>query len=212
MMTVFPLIGKVDVFDAVVLANGEFPIADEPLALLHKAPFVCACDGAASSYPDADVYVGDGDSVPPALRERLILVTEQEDNDLTKATRYCVAHGMRKIVYLGASGGREDHLLGNVSLMVRYALEMGVEPLMATDSGWFVVAQGECRFESFTGQQVSIFNVSCTQLCSEHLKWDAYPYTQAWQGTLNEASTDDFVLRGNGAYIIYRTYSPKTNS
>ena len=100
----FPLINKISDVDAVILADGEFPVAAEPLALLREAPFVCACDGAAVHYPAADVVIGDGDSVPEALRHRLVLVDEQEDNDLTKATRYCVSKGMRRIIYLGATG------------------------------------------------------------------------------------------------------------
>ena len=196
-------------FDAVILANGLFPTTAVPLRLLREARCVVCCDGAACHWPQCDVVVGDGDSVPEELRNRLIQIDEQEDNDLTKATRYCLSKGMRRIAYLGATGRREDHTLGNISLMVRYAREMGVEPLMATDEGWFVVAKGEASFESFTGQQVSIFNVDCRQLSSEGLKWASYPYDQLWQGTLNEALGSVFTLKGDGYYLVYRTYLPK---
>jgi len=196
-------------FDAVILANGVFPTAEAPLRFLHDAPFVVCCDGAARHWPQCDAVVGDGDSVPEALRERLIQIDEQEDNDLTKATRYCLSKGMKRIVYLGATGLREDHTIGNISLMARYAQEMEVTPLMATDYGWFVVAEGECVFDSFKKQQVSIFNIDCQSLASEGLRWNAYPYRQFWQGTLNEAVGRKFVLRGDGHYIVYRTYNPK---
>lgn len=205
----YPLIHKIDDFDAVILANGDFPQAEIPLELLRRAPFVCACDGAVDHYPQADVIVGDGDSVPEDLRNRLIQIDEQEDNDLTKATRYCLSKGMRRIIYLGATGQREDHTLGNISLIVRYALELDVEPLLATDYGWFVVAEEESEFASFKGQQVSIFNMGCTTLASEELRWQAYPYRQWWQGTLNEATGSSFVLKGNGPYLVYRTYQAK---
>lgn len=196
-------------FDAVILANGLFPTAEEPLRLLREARYVVCCDGAACHWPQCDAIVGDGDSVPEELRSRLIQIDEQEDNDLTKATRYCLSKGMRRIAYLGATGRREDHTLGNISLMVRYAQEMDVEPLMATDEGWFVVAKGEASFESFTGQQVSIFNIDCRQLSSEGLKWASYPYDQLWQGTLNEALGTTFTLKCDGYYLVYRTYLPK---
>ena len=196
-------------FDAVILANGLFPTAEEPLRLLREARYVVCCDGAARHWLQCDAIVGDGDSVPEELRNRLIQIDEQEDNDLTKATRYCLSKGMRRIAYLGATGRREDHTLGNISLMVRYAREMGVEPLMATDDGWFVVAKGEESFESFAGQQVSIFNVDCKRLSSEGLKWASYPYGQLWQGTLNEAQGSVFELTGDGYYLVYRTYFAK---
>ena len=205
----YPLIHKIGDFDAVILAHGDFPQAEIPLDLLRQAPFVCACDGAVNHYPQADAIVGDGDSVPESLRNRLIRIDEQEDNDLTKATRYCLSKGMRRIVYLGATGQREDHTLGNISLIVRYVQEMGIEPLLATDYGWFVVAEGESTFESFKGQQVSIFNMSCNALSSEGLLWQAYPYSQWWQGTLNESASDSFTLKGDSFYLVYRTYQAK---
>ena len=208
-MKSYPLIHKIGDFDAVILAHGDFPQAEIPLDLLRQAPFVCACDGAVNHYPQADAIVGDGDSVPESLRNRLIRIDEQEDNDLTKATRYCLSKGMRRIVYLGATGQREDHTLGNISLMVRYMQEMGVEPLLATDHGWFVAAEGESTFESFKGQQVSIFNMTCNALSSEGLLWQAYPYRQWWQGTLNESAGDAFTLKGDGFYLVYRTYQAK---
>lgn len=196
-------------FDAVILANGAFPMADEPLRLLREARYVVCCDGAARHWPQCDAIVGDGDSVPDELRSRLIQIDEQEDNDLTKATRYCLSKGLRRIVYLGTTGKREDHTLGNISLMARYAQEMGVEPLLATDYGWFVVAKGEAAFDGFKGQQVSIFNISCKTISSEGLRWQAYGYRQLWQGTLNEVLDNRFVLKGDGYFMVYRTYQTK---
>ena len=198
--------------DVVVLANGDFPVHAVPLSLLENATHIVACDGAiahlaAHGYQADIIAIGDGDSVPEGLKDRLIQVDEQEDNDLTKATRYCLKQGWRRIAYLGATGQREDHTIGNISLIVRYFLEMGVEPLLVTDYGWFVVAQGDKEFESFPGQQVSIFNVNCERLISEGLKWESYPYRQFWQGTLNEALTTVFRFRADGCYLVYRTFS-----
>ena len=198
--------------DVVILADGDFPVHAVPLSLLENAAHIVACDGAiahltAHEYQADIVAIGDGDSVPDGLRDRLIQVDEQEDNDLTKATRYCLGQGWRRIAYVGATGKREDHTIGNISLIVRYFLEMGVEPLMVTDYGWFVVANGDSEFESFPGQQVSIFNVSCQNLTSEGLKWQSYPYRQFWQGTLNEAVSTVFRFHADGCYLVYRTFS-----
>lgn len=198
--------------DVVVLANGDFPAHAVPLSLLESATHIVACDGAVAHLTAHDghadiIAIGDGDSVPDNLRDRLIQIDEQEDNDLTKATRYCLKQGWRRIAYLGATGKREDHTLGNISLIARYFLEMGVEPLLVTDYGWFVVAQGDTEFESFQGQQVSIFNVNCEHLVSEGLKWQSYPYRELWQGTLNEALNTVFRLHADGCYLVYRTFS-----
>ena len=200
-------------FDAVVLANGEQPQHPIPLQLLQEAPFLVCCDGAIQQCKKANVIVGDGDSIPAWAREQyhhcLHLESEQDDNDLTKATRFCVAKGLKRIVYLGATGLREDHTLGNISLIMRYAREMGVEPVMATNHGWFVPAKGTATFESFPRQQVSLFNFGCTSLRTEGLRYDGYPFDQWWQGTLNEAIGPHFRIEADGFYLVFRTYEAK---
>lgn len=193
-------------FDAVILANGGYPVHEVPLNILQHASHVVACDGAVSHYPQAEIIVGDGDSVPEAFRNRLIQIDEQDDNDLTKATRYCLSQGWHRIAYLAATGRREDHTLGNIALLMRYYRDMDVEGIMATDYGIFTPAKGDRTFASKPGQQVSIFNFGCTRIISEGLKWNSYAYRELWQGTLNEALADQFTLRADGYYMVYQTY------
>ena len=201
-----PLLTETASFDAVILANGSFPTAQLPLTLLHQAPYVCACDGAVCHYPEANAVVGDGDSVPEAFRDKLIQVTEQEDNDLTKATRHCLSLGFRRILYLGCTGKREDHTLGNISLIVRYMRDFGIQPIMATDHGWFTPACGRTTFASFPHQQVSIFNFGFKHIQSEGLCYTPYAYSEWWQGTLNETAANIFTLDADGYYLVFRTY------
>ncbi len=197
-------------YDAVVLANGEQPTHPIPLRLLHEAPYVVCCDGAIAQYDRADAVVGDGDSIPSwaqdAYQTIFEQVSEQDDNDLTKATRHCMAKGYRRIVYLGATGMREDHTLGNISLLMRYAKEFGLDPIMATNYGWFVSGSKTQVFSSVPGQQVSLINFGCTQLRTEGLRYDGYPFTSWWQGTLNEATADHFSIVADGDYLVFRNY------
>lgn len=197
-------------FDTVILANGAFPSHPIPLEILHKADHVICCDGAVHNYPEADIVIGDGDSVPSQYRDRLVRIEEQADNDLTKATRYCVENlSSSRIAYLGCTGKREDHTLGNLSLLMRYFREWEIECVMFTDEGYFMPARGNQIFESFPGQQVSIFNFECAALASEGLKWGAYPFQEWWQGTLNEALLTSFAIQADGYYLVFRTYLPK---
>lgn len=200
-------------YDAVILANGEQPEHEIPVQLLQEAPYIVCCDGAIQRCDWADAVVGDGDSIPSWAREEYECIFHQEeeqvDNDLTKATHFCLKQGFRYIVYLGATGMREDHTLGNISLIMRYAKELNVVPLMATNYGWFVPASGSCDFASFPGQQVSIFNFGCTVLHTEGLVYDGYPFQQWWQGTLNEATADHFHIEADGDYLLFRTYEKK---
>lgn len=203
-----------EMFDAVIIANGQFPTHEVPLRVLRQASYVVCCDGAIRHYPMADVIVGDGDSVPEEYRDLLIQINEQDDNDLTKATRHCMnllqpSTSNLKIAYLGATGLREDHTIGNIGLLMRYYRQMGVEGTMFTDYGVFQPAFGNRTFHSKKGQQISIYNFGCTRLESEGLRWDSYAYDEWWQGTLNEAIGDSFSFRADGYYMVYQTYDVK---
>lgn len=204
-------------FDAVILADGEFPTADIPLQILREAKFLCCCDGVAAKaiaqgfMPDA--IVGDGDSLTPEFKTRhaaiIHLESEQEDNDLTKATRFCIAKGFRHIAYLAATGKREDHTIGNIFLLPRYVLQFGITPEIYTDHGWFSVINGTTELPSFPGQQVSIFNITGKKVEGEGFTWPPYTYNELWQGTLNEAKSDRILLKTDGIMIVFRTYLAK---
>ena len=196
-------------FDVVIVANGEFPTHLIPLEVLEHARHIVACDGAISHVPQAETVVGDGDSVPVEYHNRLFKIDEQEDNDLTKATRYCLGKGWSRIAYLGCTGLREDHTLGNIGLLMRYYRKMGVEGIMFTDYGFFTPAYGNRTFQSQKGKQVSIFNFGCRQLTSEGLRWNSYAYDEWWQGTLNEALGDSFSFSADSYYLVYQTYGVK---
>ena len=196
-------------FDAVIVANGQFPCHEVPLEILKGARHIVCCDGAIHHVPSAEIIIGDGDSIPDEYRDRLICIEEQADNDLTKATRYCLLQGWLKIAYLGATGLREDHTLGNISLLMRYYRDMNVEGTMFTDHGFFTPAYGNRTFSSMKGQQVSIYNFGCHKLSSKDLRWGCYAFDQWWQGTLNEALTDTFTIAADSYYLVYQTYKPK---
>lgn len=208
--------------DAVIIADGDFPTCSIPLSVLSDAPYICCCDGAAQSLMEHGItpnaIVGDGDSLTPDFKERyadiIHIVEEQEYNDLTKATQFAVQHLQRAsstlaICYLGCTGRREDHTLGNISLLAYYMREFCIQPLMYTDHGIFIASHGARTFLSFPRQQVSIFNLNCSRLSSENLKWQAYPSKEMWQGTLNESLATSFTIHADGDYLIYQTYEPK---
>ncbi len=99
----YPLYTKETLPRDLVLANGAFPTAPTPLALLDRWSLnqegytLTCCDGAVnklrrytSILPDA--VVGDLDSVSPALRallgERVHRFPDQDTNDLTKTMHF----------------------------------------------------------------------------------------------------------------------------
>lgn len=209
-------------FSAIILAAGDFPSHPLPLQLLQKAQNLVVCDGALSGLIELGIeptaVVGDGDSLTEDLKDRYSSIyhhiSEQEYNDLTKATLFARSHMKMdapthtrpQFCYLGTTGKREDHTIGSISLMLYYYRQLGIQPTMITDYGWFVPATGTNSFTSFPGQQVSVFNSNCKKLASNGLKWDIYPFTELWQGTLNEALDTSFTINADGDYLLYRTW------
>ena len=225
-MTHYPKITPETLFDAVVVANGAFPKHETLLRILHRTPHVIACDGAAETLLNAGftaqqiTVIGDGDSLAPRLKRQLhfISISEQDYNDLTKATRYVctqykqtrpqqTANRRLRIAYLGATGKREDHTLGNIALMVHYYNHFNVQPFMLTDEGIFIAAHGDCSFDVTPGQQISIFNFGCQQLECQGLRWPIYPFETLWQGTLNEAVHSVVQIKADNSYLIYITWA-----
>lgn len=206
-------------YDAVVVANGEFPTHEVPLNILHNAKHVICCDGAVREVHNAgiaiEMIVGDGDSIAPDMRQeyadRLCVVSDQETNDLTKAVHWAMARGYHSIAIVGATGKREDHCLGNISLLLQYARSCKVN--IFSDYGVFSAVYATADFPSFERQQVSIFNLT------PHVAFTAhglrYPIEnrcmrQWWEGTLNESLGSSFRLEfPQGEMLVFQTYEPK---
>lgn len=199
--------------EAVILANGEYPSHELPLKLLKEAEFVVCCDGAANEYISRghtpDVIIGDGDSLSPENKIRFSgivhHIADQETNDQTKAVRFLQEKGFRKIAILGATGKREDHTLGNISLLIDY-MRSGMEVRTFTDYGVFMPIEGTQTFASHPGQQVSIINFGAKGLKGEGLVYPLSDFTNWWQGTLNEATADHFSIHCEGEYLLFIAY------
>lgn len=196
--------------EAVVVGNGEFPVSALPLRMLDTASFTVCCDGAADRYLASgrvpDRIVGDGDSLSVENQKRYASIIrynpDQETNDQTKAVNNLMEKGFRRIAIVGATGRREDHTLGNISLLMEY-MRMGAEVRMYTDYGFFVPMKGDCRFFCRKGVQVSIFAFGTQGLRGEGLAYPLRDFTNWWQGTLNEAIGEEFVIRGEGEYLVF---------
>ena len=223
----------------IVIANGQFPVSRQVLDLLGEADRVVCCDGAfekffcwhRQSYGRGRMVevVGDGDSLSPSVLDearqagvdvRRKVVSEQESNDLSKAVHYAIgkarsedcADSEMRLDILGATGLREDHALGNISLLAYYTIEFPqVEFRMVSDYGVFVPVRGRRVFKSCTGQQVSIFSFTPTVPVSvSGLRYPIVnrPLTWLWEGTLNEALGDEFEVAG-GTLVVYVSWELK---
>ena len=204
----------------VILAAGDFPRAEVPLRALREADVRICCDSAAEGLVayglEPDRIVGDLDSLSPVLRERyadrLIHIAEQDDNDLTKAFHLALILSPSCITILGATGKREDHTLGNVSLLLDYAREAVCPVTMLTDCGRFEAIFETATLPAFPGQQVSIFAFdNSLTIKSAGLKYptDQVRFDTLWKATLNEALSSSFTLtlsHPSGVLLFFADY------
>lgn len=201
-----------------MVANGLFPRRKQTLQMLRQAEYIIACDGAVielEKHRQPDAIVGDLDSLPEELRcryaDRLHQVNEQETNDLTKAVNFAKKQGFREVLILGATGLREDHTLGNISLLTQYAPEFDrVE--MLSDFGCFTPISQTTIFESEPRQQVSLFSLYPNGTVS--VSGLRYPIEKRcllnwWEATLNEALGWEFTVcvEGEANILVYRAFS-----
>ena len=202
--------------EAVIIANGDYPTAEYALQVVAQSPLVGCCDGGADEFIargyTPDIIIGDGDSLSAKNRARFADIiryeADQQTNDQTKAVKYLLAEGKTRIAIVGATGKRDDHTLGNIALLAEYR-KMGADVRSYTDYGVFIPCSGEATFHCKKGAQVSIFNIDAKGLAAENLAYPLYDFTALWQGTLNEATAEQFTVTANGDYIVYITYESK---
>ena len=210
-------------YHTVIVASGDFPRHPVPLSFLHESTRIICCDDAAESLIryglEPDNIVGDLDSLSHDLRKCfshcLHQVTDQNTNDLTKSVRFCAENQWNEITILGATGKREDHSLGNISLLADYAASVDVQ--LITDYGVFMPLLKSCSFESFAGQQVSVFSLTPDTIFTfRGLKYTltGENITSWWQGTLNEAICTNFSIdMDQGKALVFRGHElPNDNN
>ena len=199
--------------EGVVIDAGEFPTNPKALRRLDGAAKIICCDGAADEFIGRGYMpwriVGDCDSVSRSVRERYADIIrrnpDQETNDQTKAVEYLYGKGIVKIAILGATGRREDHTIGNISLLIEY-LKRGIEARIYTDYGVFIPIEGDCEIHCRPGSQISIFNFGADGMKSEGLVYPIRDFDSWWQGTLNECRSGSFRIRARGYYLLFLNY------
>jgi thiamine pyrophosphokinase len=166
---------------AVILANGVPPRADTLAHALEGATlFVCA-DGGANTARAAGVVphaiVGDLDSAEHATLAHFASVEQVRDpepdrTDTEKAIEWILARGAwDEITLLGASAGRLDHVLANLSLLRRYADRVSL--VLEDDHARSWLARGVVALDVPVGTTVSFFAVGgpAEGVTTEHFRY-----------------------------------------
>jgi thiamine pyrophosphokinase len=202
--------------ETVIIGNGAFPKHSVPLQILRNAKRILCCDGAADDLVangfEPFLVIGDMDSISDVNKNRFSHIVvedpDQDTNDQTKAINWLVKHGFTDTVILGSTGKREDHSIGNIALLCDYAKKIKV--CAVSNYGIFTPILQSQSFDSFAGQQVSVFSLlPSIKISSSNLK---YPLNQMelkswWMGTLNESQGESFTIHfSNGELIVFQSF------
>lgn len=189
----------------VILAAGDFPRkGTAPRELLDNAARVICCDGAADilrrrARREPDAVVGDLDSLKGRFANT-VRIGDQETNDLEKAAAYCKAKGLRNPIVVGATGGRDDHSIGNIFR----AIDLGLETV--TENGRFIPFDARIALTLQPGTPVSVFAARPgTKMSSQGLAWplDGVAFDAVYRATLNKTSARRAVIRTNKRACVY---------
>ena len=211
--------------DIVIVANGEFPSHPVPLTVLRSAEYIICCDGSLEKLLKADftpdAVVGDMDSLPEELQRLYSSIIykcpEQENNDLTKAVFHAIEQHPDSISIVGATGLREDHTIGNISLLSHYRALLDthtgnskVSITLYSDTGKFFPITGGASIGLPTGSSVSIFSLDTNiNIRSKGLRYplDRVIFDSWWKATLNEVADSPFeLIFETGRVILYAAY------
>jgi thiamine pyrophosphokinase len=201
----------------IILANGSFPTNPQLLRMFNEAQKLICCDGAVENLlffgKEPDFIVGDLDSISPVTEkrffDRIVHISEQESNDLTKAVNFCKSREYNHIAILGATGKRPDHTLGNISLLAEY-IDIVDDVKMYDDFGIFTAIKQSTKFSCFAEQVVSVFSLTPEMpITYKGLKYPIkkHPLTSWWQGTLNRSLSTEFeIIFSEGKVIVFQGF------
>lgn len=198
---------------AVIICAGDFPQKEYPRYLISTADYIICCDGAFQTWlkkapsifgnlrlPDA--IVGDMDSLSPSIQKKyssiIVRIAEQDTNDQTKAFKYIIENykDVEYIHIIGASGKREDHTIGNLSLLMEYCrmpIRDNIQIDIVSDYSTAFAITDSCELHIGEGRTISIFSLdNSLNICSEGLVWptDSIVFDNWWKATLNKTSSD----------------------
>ncbi len=142
----------------IILANGQLSEPDvirRHLADLDTGPVIAADGG--SVHAEAlglalDAVIGDMDSIPGSLREKLEAQgttfnqspSHKDETDLELALLYAIDQGAQSIVILGALGGRLDMSIANIMLLTHPRLiTVHIELWVGNQTVWLIRPPGQ---------------------------------------------------------------------
>lgn len=200
---------------ALVVANGEPPSRETALAAARDAAIIVAADGgggkALALGLQLDAVVGDLDSLDEDAATSLApgLVHHNPDvnrTDLQKAIDFCIAKGARRVDVIAAGGGRADHALANLSVIMGYR---GTAEVHIVDDLFDIsLVEGTATIDAPPGTIVSLVAIGqCEGVTTTGMRWDLadYPLSFSPYGVHNEVRTPPATVTvASGDLLLFR--------
>lgn len=147
-------------------------------AHLREDDFIVCCDSGLKHRAGLgimpDLIVGDFDSHPnPELdTETIVLPCEKDDTDTVYAVKETLKRGFEDFLLIGVIGGRLDHSLGNLSILLMLD-SLGKRGTILDDHSVMEIVSGKPAYIDDAFSYFSLLNISGTArgITIEHAKY-----------------------------------------
>ncbi len=166
-----------------------------------KDDFIIACDGGYKYLQEKGIspnlILGDFDSLGYIPKGASVYPCDKDLTDGEIAIDYAIKNGAKHVEIICAGGGREDHFLGNLSLLVK-AEDSGISACIRTLYSTVYYTKVGGKFESKKGSTVSIIPQDIALISwSKNLKFEYKNLELTFSKTLglsNKATANSFEI------------------
>jgi thiamine pyrophosphokinase len=211
--------------NALILANGEPPTKKLLKKLLTGSPFFVCADGGANTAArygmKTSAIVGDLDSATANTlkmfrKVEIDKVVDDYSTDLEKTLAWVVDKGIHTITVAGATGGRLDHFVGNLSALVKFSNRAAIT--FIDDTGEWIFIDRSKDFLLPIGDTISLIPLSrCDGIVTKGLRWNLnfealeLGVRDATSNIVIESPIHISVAKGNLIlFHLFKTASPRT--
>jgi len=165
---------------ALILANGKSPNKRLLKKFLPAADWFICADGGANTAARfdcvPDLIIGDLDSIKKETlavfsNVAVMKLKDQNSTDLEKALTAAIRMKLHDIIVLGATGGRLDHAIGNLSALAKFSTKAHIT--FIDNAGKFFSVNRSVEFSLPKGTIISLLPLShCSGIVTKGLKWN----------------------------------------
>jgi thiamine pyrophosphokinase len=204
---------------ALILANGNPPSKRLFRKHLSSADwFICADGGANTAVRFGSIphlIIGDFDSVRKETlhvfnKVALKKLKDQNSTDLEKALTAAIRKKCSEIVVLGATGGRLDHAIGNLSALAKFSSKTDIKFIDDTEE--YIPVGHALEITLPVGTTISLLPLSrCSGIVTRGLKWNLNNEPLQLgirESTSNSVVSSQVTIKVRSGYLIAFVINP----